>query len=479
MNTQVCALRTKLRGMTVCLIALLAFAATSLGQTPAFTFQGRLTDSALPAGGTYQMQFTVYDAVSGGAVVGSTITNTSVTVANGAFTVQLDYSPQTPFASGADRWIEIAVKKPAEGSYTTLTPRQKVTSTPYATKSLSSADSDNLGGLAANTYLQTNGNGSGLTNLNGANITNNTVSSAALAADTFPNNQNLSRLGQLRWDLLGQRVPVGTNPFGVAFDGTNIWVANVTTNNVSKIRASDGTVVATYGVGNAPFGILFDGTNIWTANYNGHNVTKLRASDGANLGTFGVGSFPVAVTFDGSNVWVANYISNNVTKLRASDGANLGTFGTGSNPQGIAFDGTSIWVTNFNGSNVTKLLASTGANQGTFAVGTKPRGIAYDGANIWVANYDSHNVTKLRASDGSLLGTFAAGLNPYMIAFDGTNIWATNQIVNTVSKLRLSDGAILETFAAGNNPIGIAFDGANMWVSNHAGHDVIKLPVFK
>ena len=50
-----------------------------------------------------------------------------------------------------------------------------------------------------------NGNGSGLTNLNGANITNNTINASASASDTFPNNQNLSR-------LLGNCVAVGTAP---------------------------------------------------------------------------------------------------------------------------------------------------------------------------------------------------------------------------------------------------------------------------
>ena len=30
---------------------------------------------------------------------------------------------------------------------------------------------------------------------------------------------------------------VGGSPLGIGFDGTNIWVANVTNNTVSKIRA--------------------------------------------------------------------------------------------------------------------------------------------------------------------------------------------------------------------------------------------------
>src|SRR5258708_12744104 len=46
-----------------------------------------------------------------------------------------------------------------------------------------------------------------------------------------------------------------------------------------------------FSVGQAPFGIAFDGTNIWVAGFtNGQgSATKLLASDGALLGSFTVG----------------------------------------------------------------------------------------------------------------------------------------------------------------------------------------------
>src|SRR5262252_8800935 len=37
-------------------------------------------------------------------------------------------------------------------------------------------------------------------------------------------------------------------------------------------------------VGSAPFGVAFDGANVWIANFNSNNVTQLRANDGAILG---------------------------------------------------------------------------------------------------------------------------------------------------------------------------------------------------
>ncbi len=135
-------MRTKMYAALMFL--LVSLAATANAQTSAFTYQGRLTDATLPASGTYQMQFSIFDAASGGAQIGTTITNSSVAVANGVFTVNLDFSPATPFASGANRWIEIAVKKPADPGYTTLTPRQPVTSSPFSTKASSSTTADSV-----------------------------------------------------------------------------------------------------------------------------------------------------------------------------------------------------------------------------------------------------------------------------------------------------------------------------------------------
>ena len=70
--------------------------------------------------------------------------------------------------------------------------------------------------------------------------------------------------------------------------------------------ARTGAVVGTYSVGTYPAGLAFDGTNIWVANNGSNSVTKLLASTGAVVGTIAVGSAPIGVAFDGSNMWVAN-----------------------------------------------------------------------------------------------------------------------------------------------------------------------------
>src|SRR5262247_882287 len=91
-----------------------------------------------------------------------------------------------------------------------------------------------------------------------------------------------------------------------------------------------------FAVGKGPEGVAFDGASVWVTNQFSNNVTKLRASDGAVIGTYAVGKRPIGVAVDGDSVWVTNLLDDSLTKLRASDGAVLGTFAVGDGPGGIA-----------------------------------------------------------------------------------------------------------------------------------------------
>src|SRR5215510_12299838 len=50
------------------------------GQTSGFTYQGRLTDGGIPANGNYDLQFALFDSLSGATQVGSTQTIPNVSV---------------------------------------------------------------------------------------------------------------------------------------------------------------------------------------------------------------------------------------------------------------------------------------------------------------------------------------------------------------------------------------------------------------
>jgi hypothetical protein len=113
-------------------VLLLLGAAGAAAQTPlgtAFTYQGRLQDGASPANGAYDFRFTLHDAAVGGAQVGSALRD-DVAVAEGLFTLSLDFGAAF---TGSRRWLEVAVRPGAStGAYTTVGPRQELTSAPGA-----------------------------------------------------------------------------------------------------------------------------------------------------------------------------------------------------------------------------------------------------------------------------------------------------------------------------------------------------------
>jgi hypothetical protein len=89
----------------------------------AFTYQGRLSIDGAPASGPVDLEFRLWDAADGGNQVGVPVVHPDVLVADGLFTVSLDFG--VPFGA-APRWIEVR----ADGE--TLAPRQPVTTAPVA-----------------------------------------------------------------------------------------------------------------------------------------------------------------------------------------------------------------------------------------------------------------------------------------------------------------------------------------------------------
>ena len=113
---------------------------TATAQSTGFTYQGRLNDNNQVANGTYDFEFKLFTALTGGTQDGTPREVLNVAVSNGVFTVLVDFGAGA--FPGADRFLEIGVKPAGGGAFTTLTPRQQVTITPYAIKSASATTAD-------------------------------------------------------------------------------------------------------------------------------------------------------------------------------------------------------------------------------------------------------------------------------------------------------------------------------------------------
>lgn len=109
---------------------------TALAQTPvgtSFTYQGRLEQSEQPVTDSFDLEFNLYDNSPGIGMPLVTNVHCGVAVADGLFTVDLDFGVAF---TGDARWIEVGVAPAGscDGStvYTYLSPLQPLTATPYA-----------------------------------------------------------------------------------------------------------------------------------------------------------------------------------------------------------------------------------------------------------------------------------------------------------------------------------------------------------
>src|SRR5438132_11465824 len=139
------------------LMMLCVFASAAFAQTSSFTYQGRLTDGGTPANGNYDLQFALWDSLSGGSQIGATQNFSNISVNSGVFSVTLDFGANA--FPGANRFLEASARLSGAGAFILLTPRQQIMSTPYAVRSANATLADTatnsmqLGGFGSSQYV--------------------------------------------------------------------------------------------------------------------------------------------------------------------------------------------------------------------------------------------------------------------------------------------------------------------------------------
>lgn len=275
----------------------------ALGQTSAITYQGELKQSGSAAQGAYEMEFGLFDALSGGTQIGSTITNNSVTVTDGLFSVILDFGAAA-FSSGADRFLSISVHKVGDPpGFTLLSPRQPVTSSPYSIRTVSAVSADSLSPACSGCVADAN-----IDSVSGAKVTG-TVANATNAVTAA----NVSGIVPITNGGTGSAtknfVDLSTDQFNIA--GTKFFLGNVSVGGTfnASLGQSTSTVYSTSGVVPADFFILVPGLTQTINVPSGYSVYVssnggIQTSAGT---TTGVSRVDIALHVDGVATPAGNY----------------------------------------------------------------------------------------------------------------------------------------------------------------------------
>ncbi|HEY8561661.1 MAG TPA: tail fiber domain-containing protein [Pyrinomonadaceae bacterium] len=475
--------------ISVSAIIVLLSTVGAFAQGSAFVYQGKLSDGAAAANGTYQFQFRLFDAASGGNQIGQTIGDLPATVTNGIFAVTLDFGASS--YDGSARYLEISVRPNNGGqAYTLLNPRQAVASTPYAVRSLNAnqaitADnSANLGGLPAQQYTQTtdprlSDDRNPLPN--SPNYVQNTTNAQANA------NFNVSGTGKAnvleaktQFNLNGARVlhatgtdnlfagaeagAVTTGGFN-AFFGAQSGKSNTTGFNNTFAGAYAGRANAS-GANNAFFGAnagltnnggsfnSFFGSNAGFSNTSGAsnsffgNGAGLNNSIGLNNSFFGRSS-GADVTNAGNNAFFGAFSGENTT---TGGNSYFGAFSGQKNTTGFnnSFFGLNSGVENINGSNNTYFGANTGQTVGATGSGNTFVGSGAGQTNSFGQINGSNNTAvgfNARVA-GGVSNAVAIGVNAFAAQNNSIVLGASTAKVSVPGALEVTGDASVAGFKA-------------------------------
>lgn len=330
----------------LCLV--IASVVHSNGQTTAFSYQGSLKDGANPANGAYQMQFKLFDSVSGGTQVGPTLSDVAIAATNGVFSTELDFGSNA--LSGANRWLEIAVRRNSGESYVTLSPREQIASAPYSVRTLSAATADvavnaqNLGGIPANQFVQTGD--PRMSNqrdpLPGSNayIQNTQLQQLGSVSFNIAGNGNIGgSLGVGTLNANGAVSVAGINPPAVAPTGQGRFYFDTSTNRfrISENGGAFVDLVGSSGVNGSGFANTLP---LWSAGTTLGNSAIAQFGTNIGIGTavpahrFAVG--PTGPAWTG-HAWLGSVELPNTGAIGWRPNANNQSFGIGQTTWGLSF----------------------------------------------------------------------------------------------------------------------------------------------
>lgn len=217
----------------------------------------------------------------------------------------------------------------------------------------------------------------------------------------------------------------GSDPAGIAYDGAFLWVGDLTSRLIYKVRATNGAVLGSFAAPSTP---------------SLPNAIIIGPTDPAGI--------PGGLAWGEGALWVASLSDGRIYKINpyvprtdASHVLNV-LDNPAYTPNGLAYGGGYLWTTDLNTGLIYQLLPSTGAVVGTHqipGVGTNalsdppqssplaivtdlPTGIAWHNGMLWVTV--GTRIVKVLAATGSVQTVVnAPGNTPYGLSFAGSYLW--------------------------------------------------------
>ncbi|MEO0078955.1 MAG: FG-GAP-like repeat-containing protein, partial [candidate division WOR-3 bacterium] len=210
-----------------------------------------------------------------------------------------------------------------------------------------------------------------------------------------------------------------------------------------------------------PFGLAWDGMNLWHVDLRARLIYALDPDSGTvRTSFFAPDEWSKGLCWAGACLWVAGNNASTIYRVDPGSGGVVRQFpAPGSNPVGLAFDGTYLWCADINSNQarpsfIFKLNPANGARLDSFAAPCRMvADMAWDGTRLWVCDMDAGIAYGMNPVTGAVTkATGTPGPMPTGLEFRGTRMvnsdWRTKQIY---------------TFHPDSGPAAIAIDRPGRW----------------
>lgn len=213
-----------------------------------------------------------------------------------------------------------------------------------------------------------------------------------------------SALASARGGQVMGRIPCPVEePTGMAVDGDHLWLSDLGSRSIYKVRKSDGSVVQKLDTpGLMPTGLAWHDGTLYAADRRMSIITRRRpgeVADHAPIEYFE--RWATGMTHDGDHLWIVDSRAAKIHKIDPADGTTVASYDApAAMPTGIAFDGQYLWVADHEEDEIYMLDRRQARVVVILAApGPYPSALAVDNGSLWVADYQTGQLYRMALPD--------------------------------------------------------------------------------
>ncbi|MCY3787397.1 MAG: SMP-30/gluconolactonase/LRE family protein [Gemmatimonadetes bacterium] len=262
------------------------------------------------------------------------------------------------------------------------------------------------------------------------------------------------------------RIPVGDEPIQMILAGDQLFVSNLSSNDLRIIDTATFQVQAHIETAIQPLDLALapDGKTLYATNSGTNALTIVDVESGqartVAVADAGEGLYGIAATAD--KIFTTDIAGSQVLVL-SPQGRITGRIPVPPKPRSLALapDGKTLYVTSMDTGRLTAIDADDATVvrtidldvSGTFAISPSP-----DGRKLYLTAHSEGSLLVVDVTSGTLRKKLAIGRNPRAIAFspDGTQAYVTSSFSNEIHIVDAVRDSVVGHYATGQNPRGIA-----------------------